>query len=233
MSRFAGATGGLIDAARNVYFGNVNPAFYDTWNVRIATFFHRIDVTNAAGFSEATFFDGSTTDPFYTNWPQGGAIEPDKFFWCLGGGFFVESGHNRNYTAVAAGVQLQSAAVATTPFNALENLRRFCTLGTVVGTVGNRQFWNGHGIQTFPAGQGIDFSGAGAAGTIATRELAGGVMQLGKGTVWDGYKFLHPQPFWPQKQVRVKVGHKAAYSVSVDFTLGCQLFGVLIEPSNY
>lgn len=232
MSRFAGTTTPLLDAARNVYFGNVNPAFYDQWNVRLMTYYHRVNVTSA-GFTSQTFFDGSTTDPWATNFPQQGSIESDKFFWCLGGGFFLESGHNAAYGAVAAGVQIQSAAVATTTFAILEQLRRFASLGRVIGKVGNREFWNGHGLHTFPAGQGSQLDALAAGGTIATRELSGGLLNLGKGTVWDCYKFLHPQPFFPQKKVVVTVDHKAAFTVATDFVLGAQLFGVLIEPSNY
>jgi len=216
---------------RNVYFGNVNVANYDTFNIRTQTYFHRQNVP-AGGYLSDDFFDGSSSDPFVTNWPSANGLENDKFFWMTHMGFWVEFGTDVDYAAVSNAAMLSRGA--TTPqFADVESIRKFLALGRVTGRIGQRIFVDGHSPAMFPSGCQPDITTTAAATTATTSELGAAVIGLGQGGPENAFKFKWPVPIIPQKPVRLTLQHKATFTPSKAFVIGAMLFGVLIEPANY
>lgn len=215
---------------RAVYFGQVNVAHYDQFNIRTQAFWHRINVSST-GFQEGQFFDGSTSDPYHTNWPGANGLENDKFMWATHFGFWVEFGTDRDYAAVSNAAMLSRGA-ATPQHADVESIRKFLGLGLVKGRVGQRVFVDGHSPAMYPGGIGPDVQ-ASASSTVTTMELASAVVQLGRGGPEEAFRFKWPVPIMPNKPVRVSLAHKASYTPSKSFVLGCMIYGVLIEPANY
>ncbi len=214
---------------RNVFFGQVNVQNYDTFNIRTQQFFHRINIP-AGGFLQDTFFDGSSSDPFVTNWPGPNGLENDKFFWMTHMGFWVEFGTDVDYAAVSNAAMLSRSA-ATPQYADIESIRKFIGLGQVKGLVGQRTFIDGHSLAMFPSGCMPELQSS-VSTTVTTMENAAAVINLGSGGPENAYKFKWPVPIIPQKRVNVNLTHKATFTPSKAFVVGCMLYGVYLEPAN-
>jgi hypothetical protein len=174
---------------------------------RRAQYWHRVDVPNGA--QVLTFFNAQRQD-FVTNLPSPGTIPGDTGMWVSSLRFQLTRGWNVAGTSGAAG---QQYATTADPWSALNEAQQVLQQAQVELSIGPRQFEPIHGLDTLPAGAGINVDGI--AGSIAATHMASNFSN-GVPFAANAFAFTPPHPIYPNDNIVLRVRWPAGLTISAN-----------------
>jgi len=211
------------------------PVDLNVFNVRRVPFYHRLGLIVSGSTALTLSAFNVAPSKFVSNFYGPGGLPQDVAAWVRGFRMKIQTG-----TVLADGTMdthtptFQRAA-DNSAVNTTANIAKFMTENGLVNiSFGDRPIVsNAYGIETFPAGHGIDGFGY-ATSTVAAFEQTGALVSNGSPIEQNMFALAPWAPLLPGKPVTWTVEYQSAPTgaTNLDFTLKCVMDCLLISPVN-
>lgn len=210
------------------------PIDLNVWNVRRKKYYDRQNVIAAGTLDTSVVFFAGSPNKFQSNWPGPQGLPNDTCAWLRGIRLKIQQGCTvAGVTDTDAAAAVRAAAGATNPILAAEAYRWLNENGEILVKVGDREIAAAFGVESFPAGAGLDGYGA-LATTVTTMEAAALYNNNGQTIDANMYNCIPWAPILPGKPVTFTIDYQGTPPTitNMDFVIKAELDCILLSPVN-